>query len=191
MSHSIEQRRVRFDSIEGLSREHLGTAGEIWLSDLCLAPWASREMMRLGAHLVGYMASPDPRLVKLQHIDAVIQVTREEIKTALRLMKLFGAAAAFSIDQDELRVALHLTSLQRLKILETVGRLDQLLRTVSPDTASNGQRWVPPPSICEEARDEASDNALRARLKRDSLQVRPAPLANAPERQASVFRPRP
>ncbi len=187
MSLGIEQRRVRFDSIDGLKREDLGTAGEIWLADLCLAPWASREAMKLGAHLVGYMAGPDPRLVKLQHIDAAIQVTREEVKAALRVMKLFGAVTAFSIDQEELRVALHLTSLQRLKVLETVSRLDYFMQSAPQDATSTAKRWVPPAADGEQGREDD----LRARLKRASLAERPSPLANAPERQASVSRPRP
>lgn len=142
---SVEARRVRFESIEGLQRRDLGIAGEVWLDDVCASKWASREAMKLAGHLVRYMSMPDARQVALARIEHQLQLTREEISTALRQLRHHWAIEAFSVSGDELRVALHLTVLQRLRVLEARHRLEFLMRQTAPEPGlpPPGQRWVP------------------------------------------------
>ncbi|MDX2157419.1 MAG: hypothetical protein SFW09_13005 [Hyphomicrobiaceae bacterium] len=149
----IELRRVRFESIQGLRRDDLGTAGEIWLADLCAAVWATREAMKLGAHLVRYMVAPDPKLLTLSSIEGQIQIGREDVQFALRLLKLYRAVEDFTIEGDELRVALHLTSVQRLKVLEVRHRLAELMRAAAAEIQPSG-RWVPAVTRNTEGQDE-------------------------------------
>jgi hypothetical protein len=152
-----ELRRVRFNNVDGLRRQDLATAGEIWLDDLCRAPWASREAMKVGAHLVRYMAEPNPRLLRFAAIEAQIQVGRDEVKFALRLMQLYRAIEAFSFEGDEVLVALHLTSRQRLLVLETQARLEELMHARPIEPASIGSSWRPP--AAEEAADTTTGTA--------------------------------
>ncbi len=144
-TQSIEARRVRFESIEGLQRRDLGLAGEVWLMDVCESKWASREAMKLAGHLVRYMSMPDVRQVAMGRIEHQLQMNREEISAALRQMRQFWAIEAFSMSGDELRVALHLSTLQRLRVLEARHRFEYLMRQTAPEPGlpPAGARWLP------------------------------------------------
>lgn len=141
-----EARRVRFVSLDGLERRDIELAGEIWLRDICEAKWSSREAMKLAAHMVRYMAAADPRQLALSRIEHQIQLGRDEILQALRMLRLYRAIEAYSTDGDELRVALYLSNLQRLQVLETRLRLDQLTRplAVAERSPNPPSKWVPP-----------------------------------------------
>lgn len=143
---SKEARRVRFESIEGLQRRDLGIAGEVWLKDICEAKWSTRETMKLAAHLVRYMASGDLRQIAISRIEHQVQLSKEEINQTLRLLRLYRAIEAYSIEGEELRAALHLTTLQRLRVLETRHRLEYLMRQTAPEPGlpPSGARWLPP-----------------------------------------------
>ncbi len=140
-----DARRVRFETIEGLQRRDLGIASEIWLRDVCDAKWASREASRLAAHFVRYMSSPDAKQLAMSRIEHQVQLTREEILAALRLLRIYRAVELYSVEGDELRVALHLSTLQRLQTLEARHRLEFLTRQTVPEPvlAAPGSRWVP------------------------------------------------
>lgn len=144
--NSRDSRRIRFESIEGLHRRDLGIAGEVWLKDVCDAKWATREAMKLAAHLVRYMASADIRQAGLSRIEHQAQMTREEISNTLRSMRLHRAIEAYSIEGDDLRAALHLSTLQRLQVLETRHRLEYLMRQTAPElpNSQGGAPWRPP-----------------------------------------------
>lgn len=124
---SEDHRRVRFASIDGIGREDLALAREVWLEDLVKASWASREAMKLGAHFMRYMAMAAATVVSLREIEVQAQLTREDVRRALTLMQTFGAISSFSIDRDEVKVALVLSLLQRLRVLETRRRFNELL----------------------------------------------------------------
>jgi len=151
--HTIEARRVRFESIDGLQRRDIRLAGEVWLKDVCDSKWASRETMKLAGHLVRYMSVPDVRQVAIARIEHQLQLTREEINAALRQMRHFWAVEAFSVSGDELRVALHLTTLQRLRVLEARHRFEFLMRQTAPEPGlpPAGAKWLP-----SEHQDEAA-----------------------------------
>ena len=143
---SKEARRVRFESIEGLQRRDLGIAGEVWFKDICEAKWSTRETMKLAAHLVRYMASGDQRQTAISRIEHQVQISKDEINQTLRLMRLYRVIEAYSIEGEELRAALHLSTLQRLRVLETRHRLDYLMRQTAPEVPlpGTGSRWLPP-----------------------------------------------
>ena len=141
-----EARRIRFESIEGLQRRDLGIAAEVWLKDICEAKWSTREAMKLAAHIVRYMASGDLRQVAINRIEHQAQLSKDEIAQALRLMRLYRVIEAYSIEGDDLRAALHMSTLQRLRVLETRHRLDYLMRQTAPEPSMppSGARWLPP-----------------------------------------------
>lgn len=140
----IENRRVRFICIEGIERSDLGLTGEIWLEDLSRAVWASREALRLGVHLIRYMAQPDPAKLNLKVIETELQISRDEIRRALALMQSYGAVAAFSVQRDEIRVGLTLTVMQRLRVLEAKHRWQELSARAAdvPGHETGDCNWV-------------------------------------------------
>ena len=142
-----EKRRVRFSNIGDLGRADVPVAGEIWLRDLGNAPWATRETMRLATHLVRYMIQPDDIIVSFEQLESQCQLGRDDVLKALAMMRNYGFAEAFAFDDDCLKVALHLSTLQRFETLELTDRYVELAerRRKSPklmNTTSSGA-WLP------------------------------------------------
>lgn len=117
-----ELRKIRFASIEGIERVDLPLANEVWLDDLYKASWATKEMMKLGCHLVRYMARPDPGMLSFSQFETVCQLTPEESRKTLQVMKVFGAIQDFVCERNDIRATLNLSLLQRLKVLEAKQR---------------------------------------------------------------------
>lgn len=156
----MDQRRIRFSTIEGLAREDLPLAAEIWLYDVFHAPWASREAMKLAAHFVRYMANPDPTRVIVREIEREYQLVRDDLQRALLLMRNFMAIDGYTIDKDDIKVALNLSLLQRLKVLETRRLLAELTQ---PENAAVPQplpvrepRWIPTDGVSAPELEEAA-----------------------------------
>lgn len=126
LNGGIEQRRVRFSSIDGIERDDLPLACEIWREDIFKSPWADREAMKLATLFVRYIANPDPSLVVLREIESQCQLTREEVMRSFTIMRSYGAIDSFTFQRDDVRVYLHLSLLQRLRVLETRSRFRQL-----------------------------------------------------------------
>jgi hypothetical protein len=145
-----DKRRVRFATIEGLRRSDLATAGEVWIDDVFKSAWVTREAMKLATHLVRYMAAPDPAELTVSALAGQLQLGPEEIKFALRLMQIYGSVEAFTFERDEVKVALHLSSLQRLRVLEVRCRLEELDRLRSGEPPVAEARWHPTPLAAPE-----------------------------------------
>lgn len=148
----IEKRRVRFASIDGLTRDDIALAGEVWLEDLFAATWASREVMKLGVHLVRYMMDPDPALLTYKEIEALCHMTHDDVGRALVHMRSFSAADAFSMESDGIRVAINLSLIQRVRVLEIRERmrileLADVAASVPPSAPVKEARWAPQPAI--------------------------------------------
>jgi hypothetical protein len=144
-----DQRRVRFASIEGLAGEDLPLAREIWLDDLFHSLWVSREAMKLAAHFVRYMADLEPSHLNMREIERELQLVRDDIQRALILLRTFGAIDAFSLDKDDLKVALNLTLLQRLRVFESGRKLIELVQARSNPSdllPVRETRWAPEPA---------------------------------------------
>ena len=149
----IERRYVRFASIDGLTRDDIALAGEVWLEDLFAATWASREAMKLGVHLIRYMMDPDPALLTYKEIEVHCHMIHDDVARALILMRTFAAVDAFSMEQEGIRVAANLSILQRVRVLEVKERMRALEE--AEQAANKGHsaapiketRWAPQPAI--------------------------------------------
>lgn len=118
----LDQRCVRFASIEGLVRDDLPLAREIWLDELFFAPWASRDAMKLAAHFMRYMAKPDILQLSVREVERECQMVRDDIHRALTLMRTFSAVEGYALEKDEVRVTINLSLMQRLRVLEAKKR---------------------------------------------------------------------
>ncbi len=88
----IENRRARFSSIDGLERDDLPLAFEVWVEDHFAAPWATRESMKLAQHFgVRYMASSSTYNLSLGELESIVQLNPEEARKTLAVMQSFGA----------------------------------------------------------------------------------------------------
>jgi hypothetical protein len=139
---SNDQRKVRFAAIDGLTREDLPLANEIWLQDVYRAPWASREMMKLAALFVRYMSNPQSTALSMGEIEIVCQMSVDDVRKTLAAMKGFGAIDNFIADRAQAQVALHLSLMQRLQVLEAKNRFAAVLPDASRIWEAPGEKWV-------------------------------------------------
>jgi hypothetical protein len=142
-----DKRRVRFSSIQGIQRGDLPLAAEIWYSELIGQIWASRDVIKLAMLLTRYMSEPNEQLVSVNNIERSFNMDVRATLDTLRQMEMFGAIEAFSIKDNELHASLHLSLLQRVKVLETKARLLELSGADSMDGFLNDEepdRWQPP-----------------------------------------------
>lgn len=124
-----DMRRVRFAAIDGLERADLPLANEIWLDDLYRSSWASKEAMKLGCHLVRYMVRPDAVMLSFSQFETVCQLSPDEARKTLQVMKVFGVIQDFTCERNDIRMQLHLSLLQRLRVLEAKQRFLATLGT--------------------------------------------------------------
>jgi hypothetical protein len=115
-------RKVRFSAIDGIERADLPLANEIWLDDLYKASWPPKEAMKLGCHLVRYMVRPDPAMLSFSQFETVCQLTPEEARKTMQVMKVFGVLDDYVCERADIRVTLRLSLLQRLRVLEAKQR---------------------------------------------------------------------
>jgi hypothetical protein len=135
----LEKRLVRFGNMAKLDKADIALACDIWLHDLVNAPWATREAMKLAAHLTTYVRAANPAALYLREMETLLQLNRDEINRAMNLMKLFGVLSAFTIEKDDVRACLHFSSLQSLRMLELRMRYLSLVAqqpTVRPAAAA-------------------------------------------------------
>lgn len=143
-----QQRHARFGSIEGLRPQHLPLAGEIWLDEVGKASWTTREAIKLAGYIVRYMAKPESAPMSMAAIEGQLQLSPEQTKVTLKLMLMFGAFESLSVIKDDVRCALNLTLLQKLRVLETYQRLEAALAALGPEE-SEQQSWVPEVALVE------------------------------------------
>jgi hypothetical protein len=139
---TADNRFVRFANIDGLTRDDLPLAYEMWLQDLYRAPWASKEMMKLGALFVRYMVSPTGGPFSMGEIEIVCQIAPEEVRKTLAGMKGFGAIDSFVCAKAEAKVALNLSLLQRLQVLEAKRRFAAVMPGAQRIWTTPGETWV-------------------------------------------------
>ena len=157
-----EERRARFESLQGIGHEDLPFVCEIWMDELVRAPWAAREAMKLGSYLVRYINEPDTTQLTLSAMEAYVQLTREDVRRSLALLQSFRAISAFTMERDGITVALRLTLLQQIRVLETRSLLERLNaeRGAALASAAAETPWIPPePAIEPEAANEQTQQA--------------------------------
>lgn len=119
-------RRVRFATLGVLTRDDLPLAVDVWLGDALAAPWATRETMKLSGILTHYILEPSPEQLSFSAIEDSHHVSRDHARRALSLMALYGLIDGFNTAAGELKVALRLSPLQMLRILDAKRRLEDL-----------------------------------------------------------------
>ena len=125
-----ENRRLRFHNLPTVGKDEIALACEVWLDDLVRSPWATREVMKLGAHMVNYIQSANQATLQFREIETIIQLNREEVNRTINSMKLFRVVKDFAIDKDEIKANLHLSTSQIMRILEMRIRCLQFLSNV-------------------------------------------------------------
>jgi hypothetical protein len=122
-----DKRRIRFNDLEGLTRDDLALATEIWLDDVCEGRWSTSEVQKIGAVLMGWIRSPDLAEHETRSMEDKYRLTREEVQRAFNLLKLFGFVESFSVDREGVKAVVRLSILQRLRVLEAKRRYQELL----------------------------------------------------------------
>lgn len=140
-SGTIEHRRLRFATIDGIERADLPLAAEVWLEDLRNQSWISREILKLSTLFMRYIANPNPESLLIGHVERTCQLDSEQALEALRLMQMYGAVEAYSCDDETLSVSLNLTLLHRLKVLDVRQRFAELQS--QPPSARKEEKWQP------------------------------------------------
>jgi hypothetical protein len=125
-SGTIENRRLRFATIDGIERADLPLAAEVWLEDLRNQSWVSREILKLSILFTRYIAKPNPESLLIGHVERTCQLDSEQAMEALRLMQMYGAVEAYARNDETLSVSLNLTLLHRLKVLDVRQRFAEL-----------------------------------------------------------------
>jgi hypothetical protein len=146
-SSKAENRRVRFSSIQGIEREDLPLAAEIWYSDIVQQDWASREVVKLAILFNRYLGQPKEDLLSASYIERSFNMDVRMTLDALRQMQMFGVVEAFSMKDAMLHVSLYLSLLQRLRTLEVRTRLLELSGTKSLGALlqeDKPEQWEPP-----------------------------------------------
>lgn len=136
----IENRRVRFATLDGFDRDDLALISDIWLADICAAPWASRESLKLAAIFMQWIREPSPTDLDPRQIEDRFQISREEVQKSLVLLKTFGLIEAFTLNRGELKASLRLGPLQKLKVLESKRRMSELLALERREAFMRGKK---------------------------------------------------
>lgn len=152
----IENRRVRFTSIDGLRRSDVPVAGEVWLDDIYRSAWTTKEAMKIAAFMVRYMAKPDPNMMTLTAIEGQLQLGPEQTKVALKIMRMFGAIDSYTVGRSEIRAALNLTVLQKVRALEARHRLAMLSGQMGDEPVIQEGEWSPEAPMRVEAKEPAA-----------------------------------
>ena len=176
----IENRRVRFSTIEDLPRSDLGLIADIWLDDLCQAKWASREVMKVGAILIQWIRQPSPEHLELGAIETAFHVDRDDVAHALSMLKTFGMVEVFTLGEDGIRAALRLSNLQKLRVLD-LKRQHATLEAAQIDACNcaaipmqQEAPWIPQEPVCSApVSEDHLVELLRSHLKKQ------APVATA------------
>ena len=121
-----ERRHIRFASIAGIDCKELPIAAEVWLESIGQSSWADRDILKLANACVKYMRAPLPFTVAFRAIEQVTGLDRGKVENNFRLMAVYGAVETYDCSGEALRASLHLTYLQRLRVLEIRRRFCEL-----------------------------------------------------------------
>ncbi|MCB1521490.1 MAG: hypothetical protein KDJ37_13060 [Hyphomicrobiaceae bacterium] len=135
----IDQRRVRFASLGPFVREDLPLVAEVWRDDIVHAPWASRETMKLGAVLAAYIINREPHTVGIRALENNHNLLREEVRRSLAMMTIFGFVEGFNVEGDDVRVALRLTAMQTVRILDMKQKLASAMPAIGEQRDLQGE----------------------------------------------------
>ena len=142
-----DKRRLRFSSIEGIAREDLPVAGEVWLDDMSKSIWVDRPTLKLANQFIQYMQTSDTALLTFRVIEGNCGLDPKALRGVLRDMQLYGVIRDFHFSPEGVRAALELTFLQRLRVLEVRARFPQLSKAEArrqlPWQQDEADIWLP------------------------------------------------
>ncbi|MBU2533907.1 MAG: hypothetical protein KKB37_14290 [Alphaproteobacteria bacterium] len=157
MQTGFEKRRVRFATIQGITRDHLPLAGEVWLEHVSHQLWTTRDVVKLATLFTRYMSDPLEELVTLAFIERTFAMDEHQIRGTLRQMKMFGAIEAYSFIDRAVHVSLCLTLLQRIRVLELKARVGQFNGAhLMFGASAEADRWLPP-ALFDDTDDDIDD----------------------------------
>lgn len=116
----------RFCNFEAENAGDLELMSELWLLDVCAAPWVSREAQKLAAYVVTIIGSGKTTDVYLRDLETSMNILPEETARGLRLLKAFRVVDDFLIDKGKLALTIRVGKLQLLKFLEAKDKLAAL-----------------------------------------------------------------
>lgn len=128
----------RYANFTAGSDAELDLMCEVWLNDVCAAPWISREGQRLAAFIVMVLGGGRPGEVFLRDIETILNIQAEETNRGLKLLKTFRALESYEIEKGRLTLAVRVGPLQRLRMLEAKEKLAAAeLASISLDALAN------------------------------------------------------
>lgn len=143
-----ELRRIRFADINGLQRDDLPIACEVWIGDVLTSTWASREAGKLATYLTRYICGTHGAKSSMRRIENQCQLSKDVVRQNLVLLRAFGAIDEFNIEDDVLSVSIALTFSQRVRVLELLWRFNELVtdreRASGHWQPSQSAAWQPP-----------------------------------------------
>ncbi len=116
----------RYCNFEAENADDLELMSELWLLDVCAAPWVSREAQKLAAYIVTIIGSGKTSDVYLRDLETNMNILPEETARGLRLLKAFRVVDDFLIDKGKLALTIRVSKLQLLKYLDAKDRLAAL-----------------------------------------------------------------
>lgn len=157
----IENRRIRFNDTEGLRVSDLNLAAEVWLEDICASRWSTSEVQKVAAILVGWLKDHQLAEAEARAIEDKYRLTREEVQRSFNLLRMFGCLESFTLDREGARAAARLTTMQKVRIVETREKFRELLaRSAESDEAAADSAWAPP--VLPDREDGAMDEGTAA-----------------------------
>lgn len=171
-----EQRRVRFASIAGISREDLPLAAEIWYEDIIRQIWSSRDVIKVALVLTRYMSAPRDELLSVGYIERSFNLDVQQTLDTMRQLQMFGAVEAFSINDNVLHASLCLSLVQRVKTMEMRARIIELSGAGTIEAflkCDAADHWTPPEPVKEETNEPKPHRCAMDLVK--TLERKPSP----------------
>lgn len=158
-----ENRRIRFNDIEGFTHSDLSIASEVWLDDICSSRWSTAEVQKVAAILYGWMRDHQLAEAEALAIEDKYRLTREEVQRAFNQLKLFGCIETFTFDRNGIRAAARLSMMQKVRVFDTRQKYREHQARAADEAAATeaaaDSRWAPQPEPAADAMPAAAETA--------------------------------
>ena len=123
----IDARHLRFADISGIQRKDLPIAVEVWLQDITKSSWATRDVIKLATLFAQYIKQPSLDLLNFSAVERRIGLEKKKVMEASSAMVSYGAVHKYDCSGPRINATLHLSFLQRLRVLEVCCRFAELI----------------------------------------------------------------
>lgn len=113
---------VHFAAVDFIDADERGIAAEVWLDDICRAPWPSKEALKIGAFLSRLAAEGTTTPLHLKDIESRYNIQQGEITMSLNMLQTFRTIEGFDSDRGQIVVRLRLGLLQSIRVREAYAR---------------------------------------------------------------------